>query len=373
VSLRISERDEGLANDATDVDCIEVDPTRDQTLQASTRGRGIESRLGGRKLALAQASDTRGWRAVLSNGRAAGSNLSSEVWPPGGIVCLSHDANWLLQWFGVDEGGITFPVIRRIIWIQIPRAGESEAGWHAHITDYRRVRSAQSFDSSPALMGAISSQRQAIRNSEHSIRSFQIDGRVGFLIPLGDDADEAWGVIWTSTGFSDAEEASGGPALVPCSEKEPGKPDGPIVTCDLRAVEVENHQVRVLVEHERDSSDPVSPGEPGRRCTDENRICSSNVRLDFTESDRAIRMSVGRHISTRIMAGAYDKGYLWLRDESGQTWRYAVAAEKAMAVLKERWDWADWTKYSGPTPVSVACKTLQCAKSVPEWPPEVGE
>ena len=84
-------------------------------------------------------------------------------------------------------------------------------------------------------------------------------------------------------------------------------------------------------------------------------------------------MSINRHISTRIKAGAFVNGHLWLRDESGQIWRYAVAAERAMAVLKERWDWADWDKYSNPTPVSAACKTLQCAKNVEDWPTDVGE
>ena len=363
VSLRIASNEGNLSTDANDIDCIEVDPGEDQVLRA--RGRGIRSSLAGSRLGLAQASQIRSWSAFSKDvTNTVGSNLVNEVWPPGGIVCLSHDANWLFFWFPSTEGSVTYPLMRRIMWIRNPRADARDGDLHAYVTDFRRVKSAPSFNLAPTLVGALAVQRTRMPLL-HNIRSFQVDDRAGFLVPLEDDTVV---VVWTSTGFSDAEEASRSPDLVTCKETE----EIVIVKCDLQLVTAEKHLVRVLVEHHRDTSNSVFPGESGPRCTNENRICSSDVRLNFVADDAAVRMLIRNHVSSRIKKGAFVDGYLWLEDESGQIWRYVVAAQKTMAVLQERWNGIEWNAYPRTTPVSGACRYLQCAQNVPEWPTEAG-
>ncbi len=160
------------------------------------------------------AQPIRSWHAY-ADGNAAQSNLVNEVWPPGAIVCLSHDANWLFLWFPGEDGSTTYPLMRRIIWIRHPIGGAPEVGWHAHLTDYRRVRSGASFDRATLFVGAIADQFAHIQDEEQSIRSFQIDDRAGFMIPTQSEESV---VVWTSTGFAEAAEVPRGPNLVPCKE-----------------------------------------------------------------------------------------------------------------------------------------------------------
>jgi hypothetical protein len=370
LSLRVTSNTEELRElNPQPAKCVKVQPDLDQLLHVTdARGdRGFESALD---------EKVHRWKAVW-RGSNVTSNISGIPWPPGSLVCLSHDANWLLSWpadTNVRNRPSNTPEVRRIMWLRKGSLGTSN--WHALALDNRSARTPAGWTQYSKLAPIFGSLEENGKREISSIKSFQHGHRVGFVIPMADGQESA--LLWTLTGFSDPEWVGDAHVvkdspwpLVPCNEMGalPWQKTGrKLTTCDLKDVEVEGRQTRVLVQYaDPIESDPVFPGESARRCALGNPFCISSVFLSFSATPIKSRLSITDHIAGTVTDGAYYSGHLWLRDQNDQVWRYVVDSNELLAALEGRVKGLDAEIFQD-TPVTDACHGLSCPP-VPGAPP----
>jgi hypothetical protein len=310
----------------------------------------------------------------------------TDYWSEGTIVCLSHDANWLLIWYAkpgnVPNGP---PIVRRIVWSNGDLKVDASP-WRVQIGPRRRLGALENGNEYNRLLkDSFASLRSGLKEGRVEIRSFQRDQQVGFLVPFKDpDGKEQIAMLWTVTGLSDPEDRTdeGSPKLVPC-QAPGGQPtdDSSIyvetsvensqrkqMRCDVDSVHIKGilHKL-VLTYFKPEPGDPPQEGESVPRCSNAKVLCDTNIALQFPPFDsKTVRMNI-RHLSNPIASAAIDGGFLWLQDQAGQVWRYVIDPDKVIPLFHERWKSVDWKKYP-KIEYTDACERWECWKGLSDLP-----
>lgn len=168
------------------------------------------------------------WRAA--DGTVAeimSSNFGGSLLPQGSLVCLSHDANWFLMWTPLaKDQRRSPPLLQRILWIRTaPISGQYDANWHAEAHPHRRPTSFQSYRNLDELSVDYEDLRTSIQEGRQPIKSFHVDDRAGFLIPI---TSTQLAVLWTGAGTLDADPVDSNiPTLRECKFNPVIKRDPP--------------------------------------------------------------------------------------------------------------------------------------------------
>ncbi|WID95145.1 hypothetical protein QO058_20410 [Bosea vestrisii] len=290
----------------------------------------------------------------------------------GYLICLSHDARWLLFWSNFEQS----PVLTRITW------REHQGVYKVNMsTKFRQARSAEAFArlrSAPfkATFGDITARRDA-RSRVDQVSSFNNEGAAGFAIK----GPEGGILIWTSSGLDDANDAvaAGDKAALPpdtamssCQYKrvsaKSGTGGGEINECTIPVPELDGHNHILAI-----SYDPKSCEDPEK--------CSSSIELRFEtdaspDQETIVRAKIPHSYETIKKAGVWN-GWLWLQDTAGRQWRYIVSKQRADALLELRWLGVEWKTPDGSGEAeyrpSMSCMQLASCKrmmdaSEDDWP-----
>src|SRR5690606_15451224 len=137
------------------------------------------------------------------------SNFRDQPLPSGAIVCLSHDANWLLTWPSLPGNQfVSPPVIQRIVWIRTGPIRYRDNRWHAELSPARRPATSQSWSvmREVDLNTEYRKLHQDAREGGRTFQSFRKGENVGFLIAMKD----ATAMLWTTTGVLDPDPVEPG-------------------------------------------------------------------------------------------------------------------------------------------------------------------
>ena len=140
------------------------------------------------------------------------SNFVGQQLPQGALVCLSHNAHWLLTWPLQPDGRQTGssssflpPVMQRITWIRTGPKTDRDGKWHAELNPPRIPTTSQSW---AVLINSLNAQYprlyEAVRDGRPVFQWFKSGDRVGFLI-TAEQSSEYLAMLWTTTGLLDPD------------------------------------------------------------------------------------------------------------------------------------------------------------------------
>ncbi|MET4607643.1 hypothetical protein ABIB90_007147 [Bradyrhizobium sp. JR4.1] len=315
------------------------------------------------------------WRAA--DGTVAeimSSNFGGSLLPQGSLVCLSHDANWFLMWTPLaKDQRRSPPLLQRILWIRTaPISGQYDANWHAEAHPHRRPTSFQSYRNLDELSDYYEDLRTSIQEGRQPIKSFHVDDRAGFLIPI---TSTQLALLWTSAGTLDADPVDSGiPRLRECKFIPVIKRDAigrmsKYLNCNTGKAFFENEWYDVEAEYYDSEGD--NP-DPSIRCENPNLLCRGQLILAFADGSASTRLSIP-HLSAKIVSAEVRDGYFWVQDANHQVWRYVIGPDRLKSLLPYRWkDVPPETLRN--VPYSESCsQASRCATMIiPNWPSEKG-
>ncbi|MBB5048049.1 hypothetical protein HNR60_002810 [Rhodopseudomonas rhenobacensis] len=301
------------------------------------------------------------------------SNFTGQPLPAGSLLCLSHDANWLLMWPPLpEEQNRSPPLIQRIMWIRTaPRMAAQDQKWHAETNPHRRPTTWQSYEAlqasaNPGYADLISS----VHNNTQPIKSFHAGDRVGFLLPL---KSQQTAIVWTAGGTLNpdsvddkwpAEPSSCAFVLVERPDQI-GRPQTRM-NCNMGSFTIEGRNHRLQAEFDERTDSPGCKG---------SAQCVTELQIVFDPPDSTgtpLRTTIS-HRSSRVIGATIAGGYLWVRDANGQSWRYSVGSSSIMPLFEHRWRDVDQAIFE-KIPYSNACQVMtlndkRCDDyKVPGWP-----
>jgi hypothetical protein len=316
------------------------------------------------------------------------SNFSGQAVPSGAIVCLSHDANWLLTWPPLPGNQLgSPPLIQRIIWIRTGPLADRDRRWRAELNPPRRPDTAQSWsdlEDQIDLNEEYPKLHQDAREGGRNFRSFRNGDNVGFLIAMKDST----AMLWTVTGLLDPVPVQPGTLKRPLKDcpfiKVPPEVDqtgasrtfmrcemGPIAFDGLHHMLRARYElVELKIQLQSASTFQVQSAQNDAPCEPENALCRTELRIEYDpqhpqrESVRAALL----HLSSRIKAAAIWNDSLWIQDANDQIWRYTVGFDVIKKLLPERWKGVD-KEYLAKLGYSEACRDVKCdTVNIVGWP-----
>lgn len=357
-----------------DAPCI--DPAREKPLRISTDGTVAWA-------PFAQ-GNRRFWQPSIQVAgetfRPLDSNLqgrNGEEWQPGSVVCTSPDGRWQLEWMVALNNGTPvaqWPAIRAIEVKTVPKSLTHDASQFVTVgTNRFFVDGDRSTDIYPDLFKMFSDTLSAVRDQTPNRISFVQDGHwVGFQI-LTSDKKKSF-TLWTAAGVGDFQEAappdvsdcakqSGEPSCITTAGvddfqeaaprdvsdcvKQLGEP-----SCIIGPLTYAGDNYNVVV-----TSDKKIEGNPN--CNEKGVVCATSFQLRFADKTREqiVRAEIREFSSTQIRGGMItSNGYLILKDDAGQFWRYLLDDSKLAEIQKNSWNGADLSKINWSSP----CKNLHC-------------
>jgi hypothetical protein len=277
---------------------------------------------------------------------------------PRGLICLSHDARWVLSW-----GSSLLPALFQIVWSQQGKE------WHAKVLSQRTInlnidQNRALFD--PRFSGAFGASTDRARTGK-PVQYFSKDGVVSFVMPISSNRTPRV-LIWTASGLLHPDD----------SIQVDGK-DWP--WCDYKAVSarqgtgarlVSECQIPADIPGQRDISDDrqltlaVTFGEGQCRnpSVAAEKNCASTIELRFQGIDsQEVTDNVSlrlQHNFARVTNAKLEDGWLWLYDSDRKSWRYLIGRDRFDSLLDFKYAGVAWQDTPGRRAVDNYTPSREC-------------
>jgi hypothetical protein len=265
---------------------------------------------------------------------------------PGGIICLSDDARWVLAW-----GTSLQPVLAQIVWSQ-----QQDKGWLGKVVSQR-------FINSNANRNRLGDRRirdtfdyladGATFSGRKQVRYFSHDGVVGFTLPVL-KKDDPHLLIWSVSGLNDPDDSiqKDGRGWPACGYVAVEARSGPAKVNECKIPVNIAGQVNIA---DGGQSLAITYGDNQPGCADPKPgvDCQSTIELRFEgasqtgASTRSVSLRL-LHKTARITNAKLEGGWLWLYDANNKTWRYLVEKNMIDPLLELRWMGVTWQEPGKP-------------------------